>query len=1429
MAFGPFDGYLPPGVYTQTKYDANFAAVLAGLRVPFLIGEGQEELEQNDLELIRGSSSMIDQQINSEDVTLRWIVDDSNPNNPILGATDGTLVKFVVRNFPIVDGQGTGRTTNDARNVEVRLNGDPVAVGSVKGATGEITLQVPPAATDTVRVTYFFHRGDTAFTDDVSSQVTATAAEITTPAFEPFNVVAGVSDTLSFKVDGGAEKTITFTASSTTTASSIKTQIDSALISGLSTSVFTTNEGKFQVKLSAQVSLEITAGNANGMLGLSSGQKTNRNATFTVFQRPIVDGSSGGITTTDTSKVVVKVNNVQVIPASVDGANGSVTLSLPPAVGANVQVEYFANTWQDTFDYLPNTLVTNVLRAGISPGRSDYIQGQDFVISNPSADVSVIHWGASYSITPVLTTPGATVFDSSQIVPTLVDDKLYLASCTRYVDSTVVPARTSDRDFVLPAVPTVGNGRDTPLGAATYSSVANSRQGVTTDRPDLVTVYVGRTMRDATSRPAVKVTAVDGPNRRVTLRDPVPANYNAYATFWYNRLSDDTFTLTNKTAGAYGAGQYELFSSALGANVYFTRFGTKGGGLTETVRWPRGVEQVPDAMHADGVPVSETVTVTFSSDAATNAVFTSRGAAPWSFYTPSSGTWRSNLNGAGALATNLATATRGFLVSQSVALSGGNITISTGVNDVLALTIDGVEVNVTLTGGSRTPTQIATDVNTAIDANAAFSGTAPNALFAHLLGPGSSRTFFVIRSYSTPAALPGGFDHASYVQIREGTAEEVLGFTTFQRADGTPTAINKPATILGEVAQPYVFTAGVDDTLLLRINGVDFTVPINTASTSAANVVSDINAVISSQGTASVGTLGNLNQVRITSTLNSDQSSVTILGGTANEVLGFNEGDFANQTRVSVQEVVDRLMATSNFAVSSWPTVNASGAVAYPTVVDGQTYLTIESLTVGTSSSVAFVTGSNSAFNTMSGTLITPGTDGDSGEAATDKFTVTSSNPLGSAGTGYPGQTYTDARTGLRFSVLPAQDGSYTSSGYFTLIVSPTFDVNPAVPLYAVPGLELIVTDTVGVGVNDTANLQTFTSSGVEPATGDFYFISYRYMKQDYSARPFRTLKSIVANFGPVAAENRISMGAYLSLLNGAVLLGLKQVKKVPNTATASVASFQEAIAGMATPLAGNIKPDLIVPLSPKTEVQAYLANHCEIQSNIRNQGERMGFIGFASGTTPTQAQTVARSLASNRIVAFYPDSGVVTLQNELGETFETLVDGTFFAAAASGAIVSPAVDVATPYTRRRILGFTRIIRTLDPVEANQTAVAGISVLEDLDPIIRIRQGLTTNMANVLTRLPTVTQIADRISINTRATLDPYVGTKFLSSRANEIEVTLTSMFKGEIQQEIVAAYTGISAESDAVDPTTMNIEGFYQPIFPLLYLMVTYNIRAQL
>lgn len=1414
MSIGPFLSYVPPGVYTRTTTETNASALVAGLRIPAIIGVGQEELEQTDFELVRGSSSTVDQQIVNEDVSASWVVSSVNPDNPILGAQDGSLTSVRVRNFPIVDGQGFGRVTNDIRSVAVTVNGSPVALGAVQGQKGFITLQVPTQPDDVVRVTYFFHRGDTSFVDDVSEQVSDDTAVLTSPGYAPFQINTGLNDQFVVTVNG-ATATIALPSGDTLTAATLATAINAAQVANLVASFSTDNEGHDHLVLTAPLGLSIGTGSANGALGFTAGASTTRNQAFRVFQRPIVDGSGGGLITTDTSKVVVKVDGTQVVPSAVDGTTGTVTLPYAPALSATVTIQYWSNTWQDTFDYLPNTMVTNVLRCGIAAGRSDFIQGTDFVISNPTKDVSLINWGASWQVAAQTTTTGATPFDGAtgsggQISGTLIDDQLYLAPCERVTNTATIPATVSATDYYLPEIPTIGNGRNTTLTTATFSAVTNSRQGVISNRPDLIKVYTGRSLRDALNRAPVQVTSVDATTRRISLKTPQPPDYKAYATFYYSRLSDDTYTLTNKVAGPAGVGQYQVTSTALNANLYQVKFGSKTG-VSQILQWPRGAENIPGAYHTgSGSPVSEVVTVQFGTGTASNASFVSRGAAPYNFYDASS-QWVTKVNGTD-VPTDLSGASKAVLVGKRVTLgTDGKLTVLAAPANVFKFTVDGAAKTVNLPAGAALPTDLVAAINTAAGGTvAAFKQIGTN-----------KEGFFVLTGLATPT-----LDVASSIVVNQGTAEGLLGFTAFQSANGSVMALNKPATLLGSASGDFNFTKGKNDRFSIRVDGTDYIIVIpvsedvnvTTADLDAVLVADAINAVIAD--VASVGEGPNADKIRLTSPTSGSGSSLRINDGTANSVLGFTQNQSAVQVPVGAQEVVNALNGTAGFA---------SGAVAYVSSLNGQSYIGIDSLTTGaTTSSVGFKTSNNSAFRSGTGVNITPGTDGDIGEDATGSFTVSSSSPVGSAGTGIPGQTYTDDRTGLRFTLLPATAGAY-DNGKFTLVVSDTFQASPSLPTYAIGGLELLVSNTVGVGTDDSSTLVTYNPDGVEPKTGDFYSITYRYLKQDYEPQLYQQLKTVEANFGKVAAENRASMGAYLAMLNGAVLVIVKQVLKVANSNQASDADFNAAIDELAKPLPGNIRPDIIVPLATSTVVSSHLTSHCEIQSNIRNQAERMGFIGFASGTSPTTAQAVARSLNSSRIVVFYPDSAVVTTTDELGRTSESLVDGSMFAAAAAGAVVSPSVDVATPYDRRTVQGFTRVPRRMDPVEANQTAVAGITVVEDLDPNIRIRQGLTTNMSSILTRLPTVTQISDSVQQQCRATLDSYIGSKFLASRTNEVVVSLTALLRTLVQAEILGGFTNVNATVDPDDVSIMRVELMYAPIFPLLYILVQFNVRARL
>jgi hypothetical protein len=1563
MGIGPFSTYAPPGVFTRSIISPVVGQLLNGLRVPLLIGVGQETLTQSDYEMIRGSSSVADTPIFGEDPTSRWVTGGTNAN-PTLGLQDGNLSILRVRNYPIVDGTGVGKTTYETNRVSVTVNGEPNVVAAVDGANGLVTLLVPPSPTDTVSVNYFFNRSDTRITDTLSSQVTVGTATLISPSAETYAVVAGTSDVLQVYLNDSTSPVAVTLTPGTRLATDIVNDINNAAITGLTAAIDIDNQGLYHVQIMAAGNLLIGSGTANGALGFNPGDYTSRNRTFRVFNGPIVDGSGGGIITTDTSKVVVLVNGIQVIPSQVDGANGTVTLVAAPAATSSVTIQYYFNTWQDTFDYLPNSNIVTMGNVGIAPGRRDYLNGPDFTVVN-EGDQSKIYWGSAFQISSSLVT-GSVAFDSVQVYGLLVDDRIFGVEATRYTDPSTNTVST--RKFVLPLTPTTGNGRDTPLGSSLYQTVTNSRIDLPTNRPDLVTVYVGTSFRDAYSRPAVTVLEVDSATNTVTLRDAVSADGKAYATFWYSRLAEDTYTLKVVTPGPSGIGKFTVTSALLNnAPLYQVKFGAKAA-LAQTVQWPSGTETVPDAIHYGGTPVSETVTVEFNSALlpATHASFSTSGAEPYDLYTASRSFGGVKIDGAAAFAVDMTTAFKAQLYGQPVAT-----TLAFVVGEVLVLQIDDVVLAPIDVSACTSLTDVVAAINTQAvvgvdndiqvhaDGSGTFLSTAANNL-ASVVTYGTKR-ILKIQGRNTKSATNGLASNVKVLtpsvagQINAATK---CGLTTNQVVYGQYSALNHPAELVGTADAPYAIQAGVDDFLSINIDGTDYStdLPAGAAVTlvsvadyiqaayaasgpaadqatlladaialansertkyeahrvmvggppkvhigaDGANVITAIvsnslatllllandlkamyNAHIATAGAvhlvadtvhqivaadatdlqsaiilvteirdmynlhrvdltyhavadatntvtaaitqlvARVGAGANANKLVLVSRVNTTVSYVGVNAvSTCLGVLGFVSGASASQWKPTADAIAGALNANASFLAA---------AVAWPVVVSGLgSFVKIDSLTAGASSSIAFTSVANTAFIPETGLGIVVGTSGDVGEAATAGYYVTSSNPNGSSGIGTPGQTYTDAITGLRFTVLPASAGTYDTAGKFTLIISSLWTADAAIPSKAIPGLELTVFNTLNISVDSTALVQTFNKGGSEPAIGDVYYTSYQYGKTDLDTGLFQDLKKIQQNFGPPTPEFPLSLAARIALLNGAVLLGLKQVLKASGSGQAAAGSFTTAIDEQRKPIAGSVKPDIIVPLCTDPDVFAYLNQHCVFMSAPRQQGERISIVGTAAGTTPTGARSVAQGLQSELMIVTYPDRYVVSVQDDVGNIFDQLVDSSYMAAALAGVLTNPASDVAVPLTRRQVIGFKKIGRVLDPTEANQTAVSGVSVIELISGTMRVRHGLTTNMSSVITRTPSVVLTIQLVQQTVRRVLDPMIGQKFTPQLLKSAETALLGMSQNLMTQQILSKVAGIKASVDENDPTIMISELIFVPIFPLEYISHTSQIRLR-
>jgi hypothetical protein len=1712
MANIPGSIYAPPGVYTRTLFEDPLQGLAASVRLPLIMGTGSEILFQDALEVVRGSSASVDQRVVQEDEAGRAVTAISAAGAVTLGAFNGAINQLQVKHFPIVNGNGTGTTATDASKVNVTVNGDPVVVLGINGAKGILTLSVAPAETDEVKVTYYFNRTDTLITDTLSDQITPDAPELYGQAGQNYDITLGFNDTFSLTVDSEDAVSVTISPSPAGgwTAAQVAAFINSAATgTSLSASTAVDNLGQTVLYLTADRDIEIGTGSANTTLGFSSGASTARNKVFYTFQRPIVDGSNGGVTTTDPADVTVKVDGTQVIPTALDGQSGAVTLPFAPEVGAVVTCQYYFNSWQDTFDYLAHRGITDVTLCGVTPDRNDYIDGADFVLKDDK-----ILWGTAATVEAGVFTAGGTTFDGTQVSTTLVDVRQYLAECSSVVDTSVSPPVESRKEFSLPLQPTTGNGRSTPLSSDTYSEVANGRVDLPTNRPDLVWAYWGYSVEDALDRGRVTVTKVESSTSTITLSEAVPAGANVYATFYYNTLVDQAYSVECVTAGASGVGTYTIKNES-DAVLLTPQFGSKGAALAAvTVEFPSGSERTPDlrfeapfdATSFTGA-VEEDVTITFASQDATLAKYAVPGSGDYYPVTGQSDTLDIAIDG-GSISSDLSDPTgagtgfRASLVGGEVeydADSGKTTFDITAADNAIDLEIDGVLVqaqaevatgvdissftdainraargdfdnagaalalqaaasatSVTLDatasaiddyyvgwtfriidvagatttgetaevtaydgatkvatlgvglgglpaatdqyvlynegaapvmkGATRFLAPVTIALNEFDTINFLVGATAASATINPALSPFTATTlaaeieskmntalaaaygvlgqeplikvsadsngrmaFKVIPQSNTPAtpsatlqftadatpaqdfcilagldidtgdgaqaklhndAIASDFEFAGattgqkvydrlilknrltpgqatdgqfvldqcQLKVLGGTGASKAGLTANEEAEAGIRATIMEPTIFGEVGlsggqdaagNPIVTfyqsggTTPQNNVFKFTFEGTPVTVefvqsdgvtaipvggsadvPLTDPSGAAAGpIITQINSAMSAAGLTATAIQEGAG-IRFRGASSASSATIVIGDGSANDVLGFSDGDVVYRTALPVEVLVSGLMADPTFAADALAKTVSDAANAK--------YLFVQSLgnaSAGTTSSVAFE--DSTALRPSVGLGAVDG-DGNTGEDAIDGYFVTSSDPVSGSGTantsvlnsgtgqdGIVGQTYRDAITGLTFTILPRAGGAAyptggTSTVTFTVRANVTTDSN--LPVNTLPGVELIVSNTSGVTVGDTAVAQTYEKGGNQPAVGDVYYVSYQYAKQDFSTALFTKQSSVEAAYGAASPENPVSLASYLAVLNGAVLLAIKQVQKDTDTDAdgvndaASESAFIAAVDEIEGPAPGGLFPDMIIPLKGDSlTLFQYLARHCDIQSSIRYRAERTALCGFSAGTQPNDAGVVAQAVARSRMRLMYPDILTLSLSRADGTTDSYLVDGTYLAAAWAGNRAAPTIDVATPWTRGRIFGFDELARSLDAVQQNQVAVKGLTVFNQRQAIIECRHGLTTDMTNVLTKTPTVTTIADEVQRQARGTLDKFIGRKFLSGVTGEIEGQLSSTLKRLVDAQIIAAFTGVSAQVSPDDPTAAEVEAFYQPVFPLLYIIVTFNLRSSL
>ena len=106
---------------------------------------------------------------------------------------------------------------------------------------------------------------------------------------------------------------------------------------------------------------------------------------------------------------------------------------------------------------------------------------------------------------------------------------------------------------------------------------------------------------------------------------------------------------------------------------------------------------------------------------------------------------------------------------------------------------------------------------------------------------------------------------------------------------------------------------------------------------------------------------------------------------------------------------------------------------------------------------------------------------------------------------------------------------------------------------------------------------------------------------------------------------------------------------------------------------------------------------------------------------------------------------------------------------------------------------------------------------------------LTTDMSTSLTRDPRIVEVKHSIQQGIRSALSRYIGSKNLPKMQSQVRDTTGSYFKSLKQKEIIVDFTGINVTQNTSDPSTLDVEAYYSPVFPLNWIVVTLNLRQSL
>lgn len=347
------------------------------------------------------------------------------------------------------------------------------------------------------------------------------------------------------------------------------------------------------------------------------------------------------------------------------------------------------------------------------------------------------------------------------------------------------------------------------------------------------------------------------------------------------------------------------------------------------------------------------------------------------------------------------------------------------------------------------------------------------------------------------------------------------------------------------------------------------------------------------------------------------------------------------------------------------------------------------------------------------------------------------------------------------------------------------------------------------------------TDNTVRPLDGEDYLIDYETPKvaADFKPKSFQALSQVTAEYGDPGAANRLTLGAQASFANGVSIVTCRQLDPAYTSLSAEVTA---ALTDMEAQ-----KIDVLVPMITDTTMWAkYLIHVSKMSSKLERKERRailgidetagrLAITGLTSWQTLMSGLLPSSGLEPKRLQVVNPGRCKVTVKNA-----QIITDGCYAAAALAGAMCSPAVDTATPMTRKALASIDELLfPDLLRSEKNLLTSMGVTVLEHSGALVVVRRSITADASSVASQEPSIVFSLDQVASEMRQALENrFVGQKIGNGTKAEVEAASTTFLLRFTAEELISSFRNVSATRNSVEPRQFDVSAEVLPIFPFLW-----------